>query len=501
MDSKGVTWKRQRIVLTEDKVLFSKLDQDNGVFDFVNLSEIVECEIKADEENDQQQDNIGIRRNSEWKVPMLEVIIRTTDDGYNGGRSYIYRTEYNDAISWEADIDRAVAKAKARALEDLLHSKYGHSLLSMARARVHQAYKSKAMQFGVAVLIIIAFIVDVTEAQVLPLPASTPAAVFFWMDVGITAMFTADLAVNLFAHSDKCFLPFYSNKNNLFDTAIVIISITSVLIDVYGQGNVIPIKMVRVVRVVRVTRFFPHFQQLNRLVQAIGHCIIPMLNALLILLVFTIMYAVVATKLFRDRRPEFFGDFSASLFTMFQIVMGDSWGSAITRSLFEVEDDAAGTTRTDTSVAFFFISYVMIGSVTLLNVVIAVLLDELIATVGREKEAAALLVEADNDKRRIKGVLDLLTSQLTAFEDPENLIERIDDLYHRLDSDQSGGLNYLEFKSLSQPLLLFMPASLSFLLFCWLCVDVQSMQRCRVWMQVESVTCVGGRVSRGECES
>jgi hypothetical protein len=42
--------------------------------------------------------------------------------------------------------------------------------------------------------------------------------------------------------------------------------------------------------------------------------------------------------------------------------------------------------------------------VTLLNVVVAVLLDEFIATVVREKEAHALRVEAENDKRRIKGV-------------------------------------------------------------------------------------------------
>jgi len=86
------------------------------------------------------------------------------------------------------------------------------------------------------------------------------------------------------------------------------------------------------------------------------------------------------------------------------------------------------------------------GSVTLLNVVVAVLLDEFIATVVREKEAHALRVEAENDKRRIKGVLDPLTQKLCAFEDGENLLERIDDLWKRLDSDGSGGLDYKEFR-------------------------------------------------------
>ena len=36
----------------------------------------------------------------------MEVIIRTTEEGFNGGRSYIYRSYYNDAVAWEAEIDK-----------------------------------------------------------------------------------------------------------------------------------------------------------------------------------------------------------------------------------------------------------------------------------------------------------------------------------------------------------------------------------------------------------
>jgi hypothetical protein len=35
----------------------------------------------------------------------LELIIRTTEKGYSGGRSYIYRTSFDNATTWEADID------------------------------------------------------------------------------------------------------------------------------------------------------------------------------------------------------------------------------------------------------------------------------------------------------------------------------------------------------------------------------------------------------------
>lgn len=249
----------------------------------------------------------------------------------------------------------------------------------------------------------------------------------------------------LAAHSENGFRPFYSKRNNWFDASIVAVSIASVLMDVFEVGGSAGvIKMIRLVRVVRVTRFFSHFQQLNRIVQAIGGCFIPMINAFCILLVVTTIYAVLGTQLFRERSPEFFLDFTTALFTMIQVVMGDSWASAITRSFFEVNE--RGVKENDPAVALFFTSYVVIGSVTLLNVVVAVLLDEFIATVVREKEAAALRAEAENDKRRIKGVLDPITSKLCAFEDADNLVERIDDLYERLDSDGSGGLNFDELK-------------------------------------------------------
>ena len=73
-----------------------------------------------------------------------------------------------------------------------------------------------------------------------------------------------------------------------------------------------------------------------------------------------------------------------------------------------------------------------------------VLLDEFISSVARDKAAAELEVEKENAKRRITGVLDGITKQLTAFQSPDNLREKMDDLYQQLDRDGSGGLNFEE---------------------------------------------------------
>ena len=62
----------------------------------------------------------------------------------------------------------------------------------------------------------------------------------------------------------------------------------------------------------------------------------PMINALLILFIVTAGWAVVGVHLFGQVSHEYFGNFEAALFSMFQVVSGDSWASAITRSIFQV---------------------------------------------------------------------------------------------------------------------------------------------------------------------
>jgi hypothetical protein len=96
--------------------------------------------------------------------------------------------------------------------------------------------------------------------------------------------------------------------------------------------------------------------------------------------------------------------------------------------------------------AFFFVSFILIESVMLLNVVVAVLLDEFVATVTRAKEAQERFEAEEQDKRKVKGVLDQLTKNLEAFEDRDDLFRKINGLYDALDEDGSGGLNFEEFQ-------------------------------------------------------
>ena len=69
----------------------------------------------------------------------------------------------------------------------------------------------------------------------------------------------------------------------------------------------------------------------------------------------------------------------------------------------------------------------------LMNVVVAILLDEFIATVTRAKEEADRLEAIELEKRKVRGCLDQLTRSLITFEDQDDLQKKIHELYENLD--------------------------------------------------------------------
>jgi hypothetical protein len=88
-----------------------------------------------------------------------------------------------------------------------------------------------------------------------------------------------------------------------------------------------------------------------------------------------------AVTFYGNQREDLFGDFFSSLFTMFQIMTGDQWGD-ITRELFAQSSTPALT-------AMFFVSYQLLVSFVLVNVVIAVLLDEFAKAASSSKAGSS----------------------------------------------------------------------------------------------------------------
>lgn len=368
------------------------------------------------------------------------LLIKPKEDGHNSGRTYIHRiASHEEAEAWRRDIQTQVKEAKRQAHEAALLSEHGHSRLAFLRAKTLLFYESNPVQYTIAALIIFGFGVDISEAQVLPFDGTIGADFYLIADLCLTLIFCIELLIHLFAKSNDNFAPFMAHWSNWLDVGIVAVTLTSMVL-VLSAVDFPSLKMLRLIRVGRVIRLFKRFRELNKILMAVGHAVVPVCNSFLILLLCTSVYATLATHLFRHRSPEYFRDFLTSLFTMFQVVSGDSWASDVARSLFQKG-------QTDHLVALFFITYLFIATIVLLNVVVAVLLDEFISAVTREKEEKERLMAIEERKKKVTGILDPLTKTLKNFEDESDLINKIDEMYARLDVDGSGGLDFEEFRT------------------------------------------------------
>lgn len=173
------------------------------------------------------------------------------------------------------------------------------------------------------------------------------------LDVTALVIFTIEIVLKLLAYGPK---RFFTDGWNIFDFAVVVIAL------VPGSGPLSVLRTLRVLRVLRLVKFFP---QLRRVVEALLRAI-PGIGAigLLMTLLFYVA-AVMATVMFREQQPEFFGDLGKSLFSLFQIMTLESWAMGIVRP----------TMAGSPAAWVFFIPFILISAFTMLNLFIAVIVD------------------------------------------------------------------------------------------------------------------------------
>jgi len=106
---------------------------------------------------------------------------------------------------------------------------------------------------------------------------------------------------------------------------------------------------------------------------------------------------------------EYYGTFFRALYTMFQVLTGESWSEAGARpaiAYYAGKDDVLYTMIT----YFFFYSFILVNQMTLLNVVVAVLMDGMASESPPEDEDPMADV-----LKRVEEQLNQLTRDVTVL--------------------------------------------------------------------------------------
>jgi len=175
---------------------------------------------------------------------------------------------------------------------------------------------------------------------------------FKWLDDIILGIFVLEIILKLYAFGYK----FFKSSWNIFDFLIVAIA----AIPAAGSFSVF-----RTIRILRTLRLIKNVPKLRLIIEALIKSI-PSIGWIMVLLVMVFyIFAVLATNLYSENFPQWFGDIGESMFTLFQIMTLESWSSGIARPMME-----------QTPYAYlFFIPFILIATYTTLNIFIAIVVN------------------------------------------------------------------------------------------------------------------------------
>jgi voltage-gated sodium channel len=237
------------------------------------------------------------------------------------------------------------------------------------REAIRRRMESPGIQYFITLLIVINAII--LGLETVPQAMEHYGAFLLAVDHIILSVFVIEILLRIYAHR----LAFFRDPWSLFDFTVVAIAL------VPASG---PLAVLRALRILRVLRLLTLVPSMRRVVGALLGSIPGLSSIALVLLLIYYVFAVIATKLFGEHFPQWFGSIGESLYSLFQIMTLESWSMGIVRPVM-VEHPYAW---------IFFIIFILIATFTMLNLFIAIIVNAMQTFTEEEnRERKEALVE------------------------------------------------------------------------------------------------------------
>ncbi|SCZ72287.1 voltage-gated sodium channel [Epibacterium ulvae] len=153
-------------------------------------------------------------------------------------------------------------------------------------------------------------------------------------------------------------LAFFRSGWSVFDLIIVTLAL------VPGSQAISVLRALRILRVLRVISVAP---SLRRVVEGFVTALPGMGSVFLLMAIIFYIGAVIATKLFADTFPQWFGTLGQSGYSLFQIMTLESWSMGIVRPVMEVYPYAWA----------FFIPFIMVTTFAVVNLLVGLIVNSM----------------------------------------------------------------------------------------------------------------------------
>ncbi len=221
------------------------------------------------------------------------------------------------------------------------------------------------------------------------------------LDDVFLGIFVVELAIRITAFGSRP-QDFFKDGWNLFDFIVIGLAFLPGIRD-----NVTLLRLARLLRVVRVVSVMP---DLRVLLRAMVRSLPPITSLALLTLLLMYVYGMVGWILFHEEIPEEWGNVGESMLSLFQILTLENWPQYL---------DAGQAVHPASWI--FFVSYVLIASFLVINILIAIIINSMDEVHSAERAAARAEIDgeiADSDGsiadrlREIRHIVDKLETQL-----------------------------------------------------------------------------------------
>lgn len=208
----------------------------------------------------------------------------------------------------------------------------------------------------------------------------------------IQAVFVFEIAIRILAHWPKP-LVFFRGGWNLFDFLVV----AAAFLPVDGGFATIG----RLLRLLRVTRLVSAFPQLRLVISTMLLSIPSMGHVVLLLSLLLYVYGIAGFYLFREADPRHWGSLGAAVLSLFQVVTLEGWADM--QEVLLPEKPWAW---------IFFASFIVVAVFVVINLFIAVVINNLEKAKEEEQRAA----DSENPEHDLLARLAVLRREIDGLE-------------------------------------------------------------------------------------
>ncbi|KAG8192014.1 hypothetical protein JTE90_001744 [Oedothorax gibbosus] len=216
----------------------------------------------------------------------------------------------------------------------------------------------------------------------------------YYAEFVFLGLFICEMFIKVYALGPRLY---FESAFNRFDCVVICGSIFEVIWSSYREGS-FGLSVLRALRLLRIFKVTKYWASLRNLVISLLSSMRSILSLLFLLFLFILIFALLGMQLFGGAfnfeggtPAENFNSFPIALLTVFQILTGEDWNEVMYSGI-----RSQGGINGGMIYSLYFIILVLFGNYTLLNVFLAIAVDNL----ANAQELTLAQEEADAEKER-----------------------------------------------------------------------------------------------------